>query len=428
MSAKNPSVQRPQRKWRKLKLVLKITGVVVVLLIVAYLLACLVLGHIADRKIEAALTRAREAGEPLTVEELFPPVPSEQNALHVYEECFAILHQMPEERRHEDEMRLSPDPMDYELLEGALTNWRRLYPLIEKAAALPHLRFDFERALTAFGDDRLLEELADLRSLGRYLRAKALLSAHREDVEQAFNSCLLSYSLASHLEQRPLLMTLLSAFSPQYISSGTIVEILQQQTSIAEHVLVELLDQLPSFDYSGAFTRALFAERLFALRLLEAERGWGALGLRIVCAPSIEAYEEVIALSRKPYYEVLTSEAESELLHSYSGFFAPLARMAIESCTNVRGQVARAEASYEGLKLVLALRIHKLRTGSYPDSLAPLKEILGELPKDPFTGKSFVYERVGEGFRILIVARELRKGNDPKDDRKEKHRYWQLDQ
>jgi hypothetical protein len=46
--------------------------------------------------------------------------------------------------------------------------------------------------------------------------------------------------------------------------------------------------------------------------------------------------------------------------------------------------------------VVMALLEHKQAAGAWPDSL----DVLGDLPRDPFTGQPFVYERRGDGARI----------------------------
>ena len=70
----------------------------------------------------------------------------------------------------------------------------------------------------------------------------------------------------------------------------------------------------------------------------------------------------------------------------------------------------------------VALRRHKLATGSYPEHLADLKpefaQGLGQ-PLDPFTGAPLVYRREGSGFIVYSVSRNL-KDDAGRDDRKSK--------
>ena len=56
------------------------------------------------------------------------------------------------------------------------------------------------------------------------------------------------------------------------------------------------------------------------------------------------------------------------------------------------------------LKVALALRLHRLKHGVYPELLAALvPEFLDKLPLDPFSGKDLVYRREGKGFVVYSL-------------------------
>lgn len=68
-------------------------------------------------------------------------------------------------------------------------------------------------------------------------------------------------------------------------------------------------------------------------------------------------------------------------------------------------------AKLDGLRIALALKIYRAEKGEYPDSLAVLiPEYLSELPKDPFTGKNYIYHRKGKSFSVYSA------GINEKDD------------
>jgi len=407
----------------------RVFKVIGILIAVAILLTPIVICVRANHKINVALARAREAGEPLTLEELFPSIPRQQNALYLYRQCFKIMDQMPEKQRGEAETLFATpsSAMDYARLEKRLADWQSVRLLLERAAALPDFKFDFKWTGLALMDEKRIEEMSAFRMLARYLSADALLSAHKGNAEDALHSCALCCKIASQIQQRPLLLTLLVSIAVEHLSCKTVIEILRTHPHVAEVHLLKLLERLPPSQRGAAFTRSLYAERLCGLRAIAAVGvGKGIRAAlsrqagRIMFASAIEGYGKMIELSRKPYYQVLASGGESALLTTYSGKFAALANLLVPPLVKSRHIVAQAEADYRALKLVVALRIYKLRTGSYPETLKPLGEILGELPRDPFTGKDFIYERKGDGFRIL-------RGNDTKDERKLENRYWKLD-
>jgi hypothetical protein len=62
-------------------------------------------------------------------------------------------------------------------------------------------------------------------------------------------------------------------------------------------------------------------------------------------------------------------------------------------------------------RVFLALQAYKARHGGYPASIQELRSKLGwNLPKDPFSGKDFIYKRRDKGFVLYSV------GPDMKDD------------
>ena len=75
---------------------------------------------------------------------------------------------------------------------------------------------------------------------------------------------------------------------------------------------------------------------------------------------------------------------------------------------------ARALARLSGARLALGCKLHRLKTGQWPQSLADLQkafpERFKELPNDPFTGQPFVYKLTDKGCLVYSV------GPDGKDD------------
>jgi hypothetical protein len=85
---------------------------------------------------------------------------------------------------------------------------------------------------------------------------------------------------------------------------------------------------------------------------------------------------------------------------------------------------ARLDAALGAAEIALALRIYKEKHRFYPFRLAELvPEIIPELPKDPYTGKDFVYNPKGMNILIYSVGPNLKDdfgvshvGKRPKED------------
>lgn len=72
------------------------------------------------------------------------------------------------------------------------------------------------------------------------------------------------------------------------------------------------------------------------------------------------------------------------------------------------------QALLRGFLQYFALRAYQARQGQYPETLAQLQpQELNSLPQDPFTGRPFVYRRVGTGFRLYAQGpNQLDDGGD----------------
>jgi hypothetical protein len=74
-------------------------------------------------------------------------------------------------------------------------------------------------------------------------------------------------------------------------------------------------------------------------------------------------------------------------------------------------KVATFDALVRTTRAGMACRIHKGRTGQYPESLEALVPgLLNEVPVDPFTGRPLIYRRDGDGFVVYSL------GSNMKDD------------
>jgi hypothetical protein len=68
----------------------------------------------------------------------------------------------------------------------------------------------------------------------------------------------------------------------------------------------------------------------------------------------------------------------------------------------------RSQASLQLLQVAAALAIHRAENGAYPDTLDEISaDLRAELPVDPFTEKSFLYEKRGDGFVLWSVGQNL---------------------
>jgi hypothetical protein len=65
---------------------------------------------------------------------------------------------------------------------------------------------------------------------------------------------------------------------------------------------------------------------------------------------------------------------------------------------------SRFFATVDGLRIAIALELYRRDHGHYPDSLSSLAtDYLPELPKSPYDGEDFNYNRRGDDYQLSCV-------------------------
>ncbi len=118
----------------------------------------------------------------------------------------------------------------------------------------------------------------------------------------------------------------------------------------------------------------------------------------------------------RPYYEAKGAFEKSEKdwghpLRRKLQRHAPLTAMFYPEYSNYSLQFAYFEARRDLGKVATALKLYKLKYGSYPKHLTDLvPNFIHELPRDPFTGSDLLYHKEGKGFLLYSL------GQNGKDD------------
>ena len=130
-------------------------------------------------------------------------------------------------------------------------------------------------------------------------------------------------------------------------------------------------------------------------------------------------YERLIEAVRKPYWTAreMIARIEEDLRADGASFWRAgrrsLTLLLVPMNCGITEKFARFEARLSVMRLACAVEVYRIRRGRLPASLEELApDILPELPRDPFTGRSYVY-RVkpgGAGYLVYSV------GSDGEDD------------
>ena len=81
-------------------------------------------------------------------------------------------------------------------------------------------------------------------------------------------------------------------------------------------------------------------------------------------------------------------------------------------------ECGRLDTERDATLIIVGLEYYYNKNNKYPEKLSDLvPKYLSSLPNDPFSGESFIYQRMGKGWKIYSI------GSDLKNDFGEKHSY-----
>ena len=432
------------------KKVLLLLAILLVFLLAAPFIYLLVWAHLARTRFDAAVEDLRRRGEPTTLAELAPPpVPDEQNAAVLYEEAFSLYEPFcerlsPETYRAIDNLTRKRQPLSQqELVEvrSILSGSQEILKLVHSGAQRNLCCYHLDYSLPSY---ELLRKgcptSRELLGVMGLLRLSARLNLSEAHMDRAVEDCLTLRALARSLHETPGSVALICEEILEDNSYRALMRILSEAEPGPE-LIHRMLAAIGPYDDRQRLLLGLRSERIEdidMLRLIANDPHWrqvigvdgGASGWRRIfgsvgfftdaydCQPNvwlsdgltyIRLMDQAIQLSVKPYYQSASGwkRITQEPPFTRTGFCRPAVRVFIyDNPFAVPGEsfdcsvARRAEA-----RLALLLRLYRMKTGHYPDSLSDLiPDFLGKLPLDPFSGKDFVYRRDGAGFVLYSLG------------------------
>jgi hypothetical protein len=126
---------------------------------------------------------------------------------------------------------------------------------------------------------------------------------------------------------------------------------------------------------------------------------------------NVGIYDELEAGTALPYYKTRDLWKAAAERGSSLPWYAAFSKAMLPNLETTFMKTALMESLALTARAGIACRIYKLRNKTYPDTLdALVPGLLSAVPTDPFTGKSLVYRREGEGFVVYSL------GTNQKDD------------
>ncbi len=395
------------------------------------------------KRLEAELAALKAAGMPVSLAEAAPkPVPDDENAAVLYQQVFRVdfssggsnclLPNFSSEQdglvwRFVDEPSAEGEKFLRTLFSDVQT--QQSLQILREASQRPHsvfpARWD-QSSVTRF------PHYGRFRQAARVMVARAALSAHDGDVEEALAWHKVIFRMSAHVAEEPALIAPLVAIAMQGIGVRGLRRLLSE-AAIDPEATNAFEQCLRKVDMNAAFSHAMAGERAMGLdyfdmayrdpRSFKIMTGSSHSYVYRYALPTylgplagplkkrdylayLEYIGELVRISRLPSGTAIPQmealQAELEDLHVFQ---APLTRMLVPMFSRLRSKCDLAVANIELCRTVLALKAYKYERGSYPASLKDLRKTLDwQLPKDPFSGQQFVYVPEEDGFILYSIG------------------------
>ena len=259
---------------KRLKKILKWTGIVLGGLVAIGLVANAVFVWTTDTRLERQLAAIRAAGDPLTLAELAPkPIPPEEERRHVSPPRQGG-HRGNHGRVHAPEVlafrtgQITPYPVPLEVqktLQAAFDAHPKAIPLLEQAAACPGYDPQFDYSVSAgFLISKMNMPIQELRANAIVLQLRVWLLLAEGKRDEAMRMALVVFRLANHCNRVPTLVPWLVAIAFRQTAAECVNLVLQ--TGPVSNGLRETLDaELAVQERMEGYAWALKTDRPFML-------------------------------------------------------------------------------------------------------------------------------------------------------------------
>lgn len=284
-----------------------------------------------------------------------------------------------------------------------------------------------------------LARYQDLREVMALLQSDAYVRAYDRAGDDALDSCLAILAVARGIGDDPWLITQLIRMAGSAIAVGTVERVLGWTDTATDAKLAEVGAAFEREANERRLVYALRGERAMFYRVCE-NIDSGAMGEvpdttlnsgnRLLSAPLRATIPEQQATGLRMYTRLIAaadappSPARRKRLGAiedeYARLFGPrrgplqfhmLVGLLLPAVYKMNETDTRTTAGLLCARVAVACERHRLNTGEYPAALADLpKELLAEVPADPFTGNPLLYKKLDDGAVVYSA------GVDGKDD------------
>ncbi len=403
------------------------------------------------RQVEAQLAALKAEGKPVTMLEAVPkPVPEDQNAAVVYQEVFQcrLGRLTPDERKKllpksplaELNKKVTHDKERIVLVLDAQTRAALRSP--EAQRILETLRRGSERPYSVFpvnweaGFPGWFSLASMCPTAARVLGAHSRILAEAGRVDEALDWCLVSLRMSQQVASEGHLIAQLVTYAMQSITFDALRDIVSPEAirpALAREFeeLLCRIELYELFDASMDVQRALVCDTYELLRReldevyspLDVPKGLPACLYFGWPGRPLHKLDQLIYLEYAERHEKLVDQPYRDSAADFDALQAELSRPVGLLEAPATGIVFRmvaprfskavqkrdwAGTQIDLCRVVMALKAYKYTHQAYPATLDQLQETLDyRLPEDPFSGKGFVYQPQGEGFKLYSLGVDL---------------------
>lgn len=428
---------RPKRwkRWLKRALLAFLT------LFVAAVLLYVGWGMRSRSGLEAEIERIRASGDPVTLDELWPPEiePESENAALLYEQASDLFDkggfELAAQSLGRDVSWADPSEWSEETVAAVrqmVEQCDEALDLVRRAAHMERCRFDPK---WGWPPTTPTYHLSMVRQAVRALCWSAALKLRDGDADGALQEARAAFLTAHALDGDRTTIAFMVKQAVMNMSLE-VAETVLREGDPAPESLQDFLDDVEQANDTlrSHLVDAYKGERVFALASLAPVAGldealpaasrqaapsqsrsplaWlGRAFVRSMVLGYLDTVPRIVEIGRadwveaQPLIDALEADAAEWESHPFRNRARVLVAMAVPGWVRTKQGETRTGARLAVAQVAFALELYKAEHGEYPDSLDALApELLGQVPLDPFTGGPLTYARDGEGFFVYSVG------------------------
>jgi len=366
------------------------------------------------RELNEARQRVRDAGYPVTLAELdaYYPMPQGTNAAEIYEQAFALLvnsetldDKLPAFSREID-WPVAGEALDKETMvaiEEHLDLNKDALTALSNASTVDTARYDADLSQ---GYQAELFHLSQLRRCANLYSLKIVFHDQRNESREALESLNELMALGESLRQEPVVISQLVRNSVHVLVISRL-EVLLANHEYDDEVLNELESSISRMHQPDAWRRAFAGERASGMSLFDdAANGSNtfyvllhAVGLLdMEQADYAECMGTMIEQAGDP--EAVPFDIEAHVNNGPSYYL--LTRIIVPAL-GLAADYQRADHALRTVAVTgLMAKRYEIKHGHWPDALDDLvPDFMGNMPLDPFNGKSLQYRKTANGGVVI---------------------------